>query len=57
MRKRDYEREYAQQIAKYDYVRVWLLRETAEKFRSKVKNEGKTITDILRVAIEEYLKK
>lgn len=41
----------------YSHFQVWLRRETAEQFRSKVKKEGKNITDVLRSAIDEYLKK
>ena len=54
---RDYKSEYERQKEKYLLLRVWLKREIAEKFKSKLQKENKKVSDFFREDVEEYLKK
>lgn len=54
---RDYKSEYERQKEKYLLFRVWLKREIAEKFKSKLKKENKRVSDFFRKDVDEYLKK
>lgn len=54
---RNYKAERARQCANYSRIQIWLEKATAENLKAKLAKEGKKLTDFIKKAVEEYLKK
>lgn len=53
--KRNYIKERAWLLENYKEIRANIKKETAEQFRKKLKDEGRTVADWMNEKIEEYL--
>ena len=54
---RDYKKDYERRKIRDMQVNVRLSRSLGDKLRAKLAKEGKKLTDFIREAVEEYLKK
>lgn len=53
---RNYKKEYAWLKNKYYYVRAPIPREMWEELKKKLAQDNKTMSELLREAVEKYLK-
>ncbi len=53
--KRNYIKERAWLLENYKEIRANIKKDTAEKFRQKLKDEKRTVADWMNEKIEEYL--
>lgn len=55
MYQRDYRKENVRNAEINDMIRFKLDKETSKKFKSKLAEEGKTISEFLKSCVNEYL--